>query len=63
MITDTINQVHVKGYQWETLNKIRKVLFQQKDFIIDKLIKYLKIQFFKAKSRKKALTLFFHFVK
>ncbi len=37
----------------KTLNKIRKVLFQQKDFIIDKLIKYLKqeldIEYFRYK--------------
>lgn len=31
MITDTINQIYMKGYQWETLNKIRVLLIDMLD--------------------------------
>ena len=62
MITDTINQVHAKGYQWETLNKIRILLIDildramEDDFLVKNPAKGVRLPVNKPQSEAKALT-------
>lgn len=62
MITDTINQVHAKGYQWETLNKIRILLIDmldramEDDFLVKNPAKGVRLPVNRPQSEAKALT-------
>ena len=62
MITDTINQVHVKGYQWETLNKIRILLVDmlnramEDDFLVKNPAKGVRLPVNRPQNEVKALT-------
>lgn len=62
MVTDTINQVYKKGYQWETLNKIRVLLIDmlnramEDDFLVKNPAKGVRLPVNRPQSEAKALT-------
>ena len=62
MITDTINQVHDKGYQWETLNKIKVLLIDmmnramEDDFLVKNPAKGVRLPVNRPQNEPKALT-------
>lgn len=62
MVTDTINQVYDKGYQWETLNKIRVLLIDildramEDDFLVKNPARGVRLPINRPQSEAKALT-------
>lgn len=62
MVTDTINQVHDKGYQWETLNKMRVLLIDmlnramEDDFLVKNPAKGVRLPVNRPQNEPKALT-------